>query len=69
LTSASKFRKLSIPRRRKSPRPIDTFPETTMADNKNDKKNQKPKDLPAKPVDKKADDKVKGGFSNFKITN
>ena len=34
-----------------------------MADNKNtSKKPQQPKDLPAKPSDKKTDDKVRGGL-------
>jgi hypothetical protein len=44
-----------------------------MPDNKNSGGNKnsgnKPKDLPAKPVDKKADDKVKGGMSSYKLTN
>lgn len=40
--------------------------ETTMSDKNSGKKNDRggaPKDLPAKPVDKKTDDKVKGGVS------
>ena len=43
--------------------------EMTMPDNRkpNDKKTANaPKDLPAKPVDKKTDDKVKGGLGGFK---
>lgn len=40
-----------------------------MADNKNDKnknepKSQKPKDLPARPTDKKTDENVKGGAAS-----
>ena len=44
-----------------------------MPDNKNSGGNKnsgnKPKDLPAKPVDKKTDDKVKGGFNNVKFSS
>lgn len=38
-----------------------------MADNKNTtRKPNQPKDLPAKPTDKKTDEKVKGGMSGIK---
>lgn len=69
LTSPLKCRKLSVPWRPKR-RWIDTLSEMTMADNKNSgKKNEKPKDLPAKPVDKKTDEKVKGGYNPMKFSS
>jgi hypothetical protein len=70
LTLPLKCRKLSIPWRSHQRRWIDTLPETTMSDNKgSDKKHEKPKDLPAKPVDKKTDDKVKGGYNTIKLSS
>lgn len=47
-----------------------TLTETTMSDDRKQtdrKPSNSPKDLPAKPVDKKTDDKVKGGVRASKF--